>query len=287
MASASSSDENTYIFDAESASETTRLMLQDRQLTRGMGGPFSERNPADFETMHDILDIACGSGGWVLDVAFAYPHIQVEGIDTSRTLIEYARARARSQKITNAQFTIMNALQPLAFPDNAFDVVNARLLMAVVPPDDWPALLQECLRITRPGGTIRLTEWELSLTNSAAYEKMGRLFAAALYRAGRSFSPDGYRFGMLPMLGHFLRNIGCEDVQHKAHVLDFSFGATNYEEGYQNSRVTFSQVKPLLTQSGVVSPEEYDELYNYLLAEMRQSDFCGLSFLCTTWGTKP
>jgi ubiquinone/menaquinone biosynthesis C-methylase UbiE len=287
MTNASSSDENTYIFDAEIASETTRLMLQDSQLTRGMGGPFSERNPADFETMHDILDIACGSGGWALDVAFAYPHIQVEGIDTSRTLIEYARARTRSQKRANAHFTIMNALRPLDFPDNTFDVVNGRLLMAVVPPDQWPSLLQECLRITRPGGTIRLTEWELPLTNSAACEKMGRLLTTTTYRAGRSFSPDGYHFGIIPMLGRFLRMIGCKDIERKAHILDFSFGATNYEEGYQNTKVTYSQAKPMVTQSGVISPEEYDELYSYMLAEMRQSDFNGTSFLCTAWGTKP
>ena len=287
MADNSSPDENTYVFDAESASETTRLMVQDRQMTRGMGGPFPERNPADFDKMHDILDIACGSGGWVLDAAFEHPHIQVEGIDTSRTLIEYARARARSQNLTNARFTIMNALQPLEFPDNAFDIVNARMLFAVVPPDKWPALLQECLRITRPGGTIRLTEWELPLTNSPAYEKIGRLFAMAMHRVGRSFSPDGYHIGLIPMLGPFLRNIGCEDVQSKAHVFDFSFGTPNYEDGHQNVKVAYSQAKPMVTGLGLISPDEYDTVYNYMLAEMRQPAFNGTTFLCTTWGTKP
>jgi SAM-dependent methyltransferase len=280
-------DENTYVFDAESVSETTRLMLQDRQMTRGMGGPFSERDRAEFSNMHDILDIACGSGGWVLDVAYEHPHIQVEGIDTSRVLIEYARASARSQKLVNAHFSIMNALQPLEFPDNAFDVVNARMLFAVVPPDKWSSLLQECLRITRPGGIIRLTEWEIPLTNSAAYEQISRLFATSMHRIRRTFSPDGYHIGIIPMLGPFLRTLGCEDVQSKAHAFDFSFGTANYADAYQNAKLIYLQAKPMMTQGGLMSDEDYDILYNRMLADVCQPEFSGTSFLCTVWGKKP
>ena len=82
--------ENTYILDAESGTEMARLMKQDRLLTQGMGGLFPERD--DVSSMHAILDIACGPGGWVLDVAYAYPKIEVVGIDISNTMIEYARA---------------------------------------------------------------------------------------------------------------------------------------------------------------------------------------------------
>jgi ubiquinone/menaquinone biosynthesis C-methylase UbiE len=281
------SDENTYVFDAESVSETTRLMLQDRQMTRNMGGPFSERSRADFSNMHDILDIACGPGGWVLDVAYEHPHIQVEGIDTSRVLIEYARASARAQKLSNAHFTIMNALQPLEFPDNAFDVVNARMLFAVVPPDQWPHLLQECLRITRPGGTIRLTEWEIPLTNSPAYERLSHLFATALHRTGRTFSPDGYHIGMIPMLGPFLRNLGCEDVKSKGYAFDFSFGTDSYTDAYENTKIVYLQTKPLITQVGLITEEEYDILYNTMVIEAYLPEFSGTSFAYTAWGKKP
>jgi ubiquinone/menaquinone biosynthesis C-methylase UbiE len=286
MADTFSSEEQTYVFDAESISETTRLMLQDRQMTRGMGGPFSERPRSDFDKMHDILDIACGPGGWALDVAYAFPHLHVEGIDTSRMVIEYARASARSQNRANVHFSMMNALHPLEFPDNAFDVVNARLLFAVVPPEKWPAFLQECLRITIAGGTIRLTECEMPLTNSPAYEQMSRLFARALHGIGRSFSPDGDHVGMIPLLGSLLRTLGCEHVQSKAHALDFSFGTTNYDDAYHIAKIAFMQAKSLVIHAGLRSEEEYDTLYNQTLAEIHQPKFSGMSFLCTTWGTK-
>jgi len=63
-------DENNYFIDAESATEMTRLINQDRLFTENMGGLFPERN--DVSSMHDILDIACGPGGWVLEVATAF-----------------------------------------------------------------------------------------------------------------------------------------------------------------------------------------------------------------------
>ena len=61
-------DENNYFIDPENASEMARLMHQDRLTSLGMGGIFPER--ADFSPVHDVLDIGCGPGGWVLDMAF-------------------------------------------------------------------------------------------------------------------------------------------------------------------------------------------------------------------------
>jgi hypothetical protein len=41
-----------------------------------------------------------------------------------------------------------------------------------MPTTAWPVLIQECMRITRPGGIIRLTEFDTyGTTNSPAVEK--------------------------------------------------------------------------------------------------------------------
>ncbi len=64
--------DNTYVIDAESGAEMARLIDQDRIATRAMGGLFSERD--DLSTIFDVLDIGCGPGGWVLDVAHHYRH---------------------------------------------------------------------------------------------------------------------------------------------------------------------------------------------------------------------
>ena len=161
-------EENTYILDAESATEMARLSKQDRLITKGMGGLFSERD--DIAGRHDILDIACGPGAWVIEVAYSYPHIHVVGGDISRTMITYARTQASVQGLTNADFYVMDVLKRLDFPDNSFDFVNARLMAAFMPIEAWPGFMQECLRITRPAGIIRLSECEMALTNSPAFE---------------------------------------------------------------------------------------------------------------------
>jgi tRNA G46 methylase TrmB len=97
-------EENSYVMDAESATEMARLMDQGSFMTRGMGGLFPER-AGDLSTIHDILDIGCGPGGWVHDVAYTYPDINVTGIEISKRMIQYARAHARVQHLDNAHLT--------------------------------------------------------------------------------------------------------------------------------------------------------------------------------------
>ena len=83
---------HTYVMDPESATEMARLMLQDRLVTEGMQGIFSERT--DLDNIQAILDVGCGPGGWALDVAHTYPDRKVVGIDISQTMLDYAHAAA-------------------------------------------------------------------------------------------------------------------------------------------------------------------------------------------------
>lgn len=61
-----SQNENTYLFDSESAAEMARLVSQDLLVTKYMGGLLPE-NP-DFSGIRRVLDVACGPGGWADDV---------------------------------------------------------------------------------------------------------------------------------------------------------------------------------------------------------------------------
>src|SRR5690348_12671100 len=66
----SKKEENTYILDAESAAEMARLMRQDQLVTAGMGGIFPEN--IDLSGIQRVIDLACGPGGWPLEVAYTY-----------------------------------------------------------------------------------------------------------------------------------------------------------------------------------------------------------------------
>src|SRR5581483_887014 len=190
-----SKEENSYVIDVESGAELARLMDRDVKYTEAMGSLL----PPDLDgsNLHDILDIACGPGGWAMDVGFAYRHIKVIGIDTSRTMIDYARALASVRRLSNVYFQVMDATQPLQFPESSFDMVNARTIIGFLLKEQWPSLIQECIRITRPGGVIRLSECdEVARTNSEAFEQMNRLVMRAFSLTGRSLSSDGENLGI-------------------------------------------------------------------------------------------
>lgn len=273
---------NTYVIDSENAAEVARLSRQDRAVTSVMGGLFPERS--DLSSIHDILDLACGPGGWATEVALAFPAMQVTGVDISPLMVAYAQANAIERGIVNVHFREMDVLQPFDFPDNSFDLINARLIFSFMPPASWPKLLQECVRVTRPGGTIRLTDCENTLTNSPACEQLGRLIATALKKAGQSFSPDGYHFGLLPMLGSLLRAAGCRNIQRAAYCCDFSAGMEQHVEAFQDAMVAYKLTQPFLVRMGVATQQELERLYQKAMEEMQTSNFCGVIFYLTAWG---
>jgi ubiquinone/menaquinone biosynthesis C-methylase UbiE len=281
----SSRGEGAYFLDAENAAEMARLINQSRFITRCMEGLFPSE--MDLTNIHDILDIACGPGGWVLDVAQAHPDKQVMGIDISNLMIDFAQYQASMNKIGNTSFKVMNALKPLNVPDNAFDYVNVRFISGFMPKNVWSQFLQECFRITRPAGVIRLTEFEATMSNSYAVEKYSMLLAQAMQRAGQSFSPNGWQIGVTLMLRRFLIDVGCQQVQQRAFVLDSSIGTVEHHNQYQNAVTYFKLAQPFLINLGVTTQEEIEILYKQAVEEMMSPGYCALYYLLSAWGQKP
>ncbi|WP_376797018.1 class I SAM-dependent methyltransferase [Thermogemmatispora sp.] len=148
---------STYIIDAENAGELARLMQQDRLLTEAMGGLLPEEGIGLPEAGR-VLDLACGPGGWLLELAFCFPRATLLGVDLSPAVVEYATAQARSRGLEQVHFQVMDVMEPLDFPDGSFDLINGRLLSGFMLPAAWPRLLAECHRLLKPGGLIRQTE---------------------------------------------------------------------------------------------------------------------------------
>lgn len=280
-----SPDENTYFIDAENAAEMARLTVQDRLLTKTMGGLFPPQ--LDLYHIRHMLDVACGPGGWVLDVARAYPEKQVVGVDISQLMVAYANAQAQEQKLSNVSFQVMDILKPLAFSDNSFDLVNARFLTGLTPRAAWPGLVQECMRILRPGGILRLTEFESTISNSPSAEKLFAMSTRAMQVTGQAFSPGENNIGTTAMLGPLLRDAGCENIQNQAYMLDSSAGAEGHQSQYQNALVFLKLLQPFLIKLGMTTQEEVEVLYQRTMEEMMSPDYCAVMFMLSVWGTKP
>lgn len=279
-----SSQESTYIIDAENAAEMARLSRQGQMLTKTIGIFPTGIDPTPF---HNILDLACGPGEWALTLAEAYPHIQVTGVDIDPLMINYARYLTVERARPNVQFRCSSILQPLPFPDETFDMINARLLCAFMRPSAWMGLLQECKRLLRPGGIICLTEMERSISNSPAQESLNTLFTSALRRAGLSFSVNDNFIAIQPQLRRFLRETGIINIQQQATIVDFSHGEPLHPDMTEDLATVFKVAQPFLLKWQVTTQEEIDRLYPQLLEELAAPDFCGIWWYLSAWGQKP
>src|SRR4051794_21494591 len=142
----------------DTAIEVARLINLDRLLTTAMGGVLPELLETNLPDLRTVLDLGCGPGSWVLDVAFDYPECEVAGVDVRQNMIEYAWARTRTQRRLNASFCIMDMTRPLDFSDNIFDLIHAHVPVGVFHGDNWISLISECMRILCPGGLLYLID---------------------------------------------------------------------------------------------------------------------------------
>jgi ubiquinone/menaquinone biosynthesis C-methylase UbiE len=286
MATCYDDDNDVKIASNDYTTEIALLMYRDHMLTRAMGGIFPELEPCDLTGSRTVLDIGSGPGSWVVEVAHAYPEMKIVGIDINDTMVKFATAHALSQGLHNVHFEMMDATRPLDFASNSFDIVNARIIQECMPREVWPLFLRECLRITRPGGLIRLTEGSWGITNSPACEQLFAALAQATYAEGRGCSVHGQRIAIITMLSKLLMQAGYTDVKRKIHTYDYSFDMELHEATYQVIMVSFRLLEPLILKHNQLTRQEFIHLYNRAMYEMLLDDFCGIGQIVTAYGRK-
>lgn len=279
---------STYIVqDRENKEELARLTLQDHLLTAAMGGVLSEQ--PDPTIFHRVLDIGCGTGGWAIETAQAYPEMSLIGIDISHRMIEYARQQAEAHHVADrVEFHVMDALRMLEFPNGFFDLVNLRLGGSFLRTWDWPKIISEMLRVTRAGGVIRITDQEfLHQNNSLATTQLNEVVLLAFYQAGHLFSQEST--GLTAHLPRLLKQYGCGEAQTKAYALEFRAGTPEGEAYSENLAIASRTLGPFVQKwinlTGI--DEDPEALYQRSLEERKRPDFHSRwNFLCA-WGERP
>ena len=136
------------------------------------------------------------------------------------------------------KFHIMDALQTLKFPADHFDLINLRFGSSYLRTWDWPKFLTELLRVTSPGGVIRITEGENSpQSNSPTLARLHGMLRCALYRAGHLFTEEST--GVIDHLAHLLDQYGCEQVQQKSICMEYPAGTPEGQAFYEDVMLIF------------------------------------------------
>jgi SAM-dependent methyltransferase len=133
-----------------------------------------------------ILDIGCGTGALLGEIAVRWPRATVTGVDVSAGMLAIA-ARTVDALPDHAgdRVTLVQApAERLPFAEAAFDVAVSAFVLQLVP--SRPRALREARRVLAPGGTLATVAWMPGgmLGADAAYD-------AALVAAGLEPRDDG------------------------------------------------------------------------------------------------
>ncbi|CCX31508.1 Similar to mRNA 3' acc. no. Q4IPA4 [Pyronema omphalodes CBS 100304] len=168
------------------------LLLLDRKL-----------HMAPVENPQRILDMGTGTGIWAIDAANEYPEAEVVGVDLSPIQPTWVPP--------NCRFEVDDLEKEWTYKPNHFDFIFARCIAQAIT--DWPAVMKQAYRCTKPGGTIEL--WETggilySDDNSMKPDNETKIFyehiAEAMAKTGRPAHIEGSN------LVEYLENAGFVDV---------------------------------------------------------------------------
>ncbi|EFH84692.1 class I SAM-dependent methyltransferase [Ktedonobacter racemifer] len=272
--------------------EWRRRTQQARMLLQHCGTPLPERHEG--RPLARILELSIDPHGeWLRQVASLHPTTEVIGVTSQEMYARQAAFFAAVQGCRNVHVQVCPLSRPLPFPAESMDLINGRFLHASLPEHLWPLLLEECVRLLRPGGVLHLLECLRGESTSAA---AGTLYAAYRHslerrrvasrpslpgaRTIRAFQPEH-----LPLR---LAKAGLVAVEQQKSLLDFSAGMPFHGTLREQADDFFQLVAPLCTHHHApLSLEAYQQAYHEMQLELLEPTFRGYWHLCALWGYKP
>jgi arsenite methyltransferase len=107
------------------------------------------------EDAQEVLNVGCGIGVGPAYIARTCG-CRVVGVDIAEKMVAWSRLRAREERVEDrVEFHIANVLD-LPFEADRFDTVLCESVIAFV--EDKCRAIQECVRVTKPGGYVGLNE---------------------------------------------------------------------------------------------------------------------------------
>jgi cyclopropane fatty-acyl-phospholipid synthase-like methyltransferase len=132
-----------------------------------------------------LLDIACGSGGPALRIA-AKTGCSLVGIDLHEQAISTAKSLVAQRNLKNgAEFRVVNATEPLPFPDAHFDAITC--VDAINHIRNRPSVLALWARLLKPGGRLLFTD-PVTVTGPLTNEELATRSSVGFLL----FVPEGY-----------------------------------------------------------------------------------------------
>lgn len=121
-----------------------------------------------FECPSKIIDIGCAEGHFTRELAHAFPHSLIVGVDVSKTAIE----RARDPHNARVMFFTQDIQQQNLSTLLTADVIVAGDVMYYIHPPNIPFVVKNVVDALNPGGILILTEFVRTRKYSKCYENV-------------------------------------------------------------------------------------------------------------------
>lgn len=214
-----------------------------------------------------ILDVGCGTGSDLIQLARLYPETDFIGVDQSENFLALARERAASTP--NLKFLHADAHR-LPFDDRSLDA--ARIDRSLQHMENPPRVLKEMARVIRTGGRMVATEpdWETFVLFNGAVEdsrKMAHYFQRSIRNpyTGRE-------------LASWMNDVAVTDLTTRVHAF--------WTHSLDDANVIFDlhQVKDQCIQADILTLEDAESWWRSAEEASRKRTFSAALNIVETSG---
>jgi demethylmenaquinone methyltransferase/2-methoxy-6-polyprenyl-1,4-benzoquinol methylase len=231
------------------------------------------------------LDAGCGIGLQCLlmaDAVGATGHIT--GLDISREMLDYGRKIIKDAGLADRISLQEGSITGLPFDDNTFDWTWSADCVGYAPMPPLP-LLEELVRVVKPGGTIAITAW-----SSEKLLPGYPLLEARLGTTSAGIAP--FTSGKEPEL-HFMRALGWFQRLGLSNPQTMTFAGSVYAPLNPEIRTALEDLFTMRWPdiSGELSPDDLSEFQRLCLPDspdfiLDLSDYCAFFTYTMFWGNK-
>ncbi|CAG8506411.1 1610_t:CDS:2 [Ambispora leptoticha] len=206
-----------------------------------------------------VIDVGCGTGTWLLDMAQKYPNSDFVGIDFSPIFPTEGLP-------VNLKFINCNFLDGSPFEDSYFDFTHQKFMSAAYTDVQWEKkVIPEMIRITKSGGWIEFTE-------AYVFTSTGNATRLIDY-----FKSKDLHFQTDKSLSQFLKNTNAFS-EIKSEIKTITMGQRGGKSGQESIKFYvrgISTARTVFASFMNITPEHFDALLETVFIEAEK---------CNTYG---
>ncbi len=149
------------------------------------------------------LEVGCGSGAMLADLARDNPTGRTVGMDLALGMVKASRRRIARAGLLQADVALGDA-SGLVFEDESLDTVTSSYVLDILPTERIVASLQEFFRVLRPGGRV-------VVVNVTLGERRRHMLPELLYGTGLPLTGNCRGIRAEPLL----RQVGFTEITRR------------------------------------------------------------------------